>query len=536
MKENLVRFIENSLTKNWEINAFTDYKGEGYSYAQVAEKIIYLHQLFEAAGIAPGDKVSLLGRNSSTWGIAYLATISYGAVIVPILPDFKAKDVHHIINHSESKLLFVAESLFEPLDLKEMRDLKNVVSLTDFTVIAGHSDLNMMPVAVARDSFKLPVVGNEKLAVISYTSGTTGNTKGVMISHNNLAANIVYANNNMPLEPGDSIVSFLPLAHAYGCAFEFLWPFTLGCHITFLTKVPAPAVVLGAFKEIRPRLVLSVPLVIEKIYKKQILPVIHKPAMKIILRIPGLKNVIHKKIRQKLVDSFGGNFHEVVIGGAALNPEVEVFFKKIGFPFSIGYGMTECGPLISYANWDKARLGSAGKIVDTMEVTIDSPDPFSVEGEILVRGENVMPGYYRNPEATRAALDDEGWLHTGDLGHIDKDNYIYIKGRSKNMILGPSGQNIFPEEIEGKLNTLDYILESLVVENNKKLIALIVPDKEAMQKNHISDELLTTILENYRKEVNKDLPNYMMIAGMKLHPEEFEKTPKKSIKRFLYTA
>ncbi len=549
MKENLVQFIQQSILKNWDINAMTDYKGDSLKYSEVAHKILQLHAIFEVAEIKPGEKIGLLGRNSSHWGIGYLAAITYGAVIVPILPDFKPKDVHHILKHSESVFLLAADNLFEALDEKEFPLIRASVSLTNFALLSSGPNQKLKdlvnkadqlmdrkyPGGIKPATINFPTVENSRLAVISYTSGTTGNTKGVMLTHNSLIANVVYANNNMPLKPGDSIVSFLPLAHAYGCAFEFLWPFTLGCHVTFLTKVPAPAVILQAFKEVRPRLVLSVPLVIEKIYKKQILPVIHKPVMKVILKTPGLRNVIHKKIRKKLVASFGGNFHEVVIGGAALNPEVETFFKKIRFPFSIGYGMTECGPLISYANWDKAKLGSAGKIVDTMEVTIDSADPYTMQGEILVRGENVMQGYYKNESATMAAIDGEGWLHTGDLGHIDKDNYIFIKGRSKSIILGPSGQNIFPEEIEARLNNLDYILESLVVDKNHKLIALIVPDKEAMQKHQVSEEDLMKILENYRKAINKELPNFMNLSGMQLHPEEFEKTPKKSIKRFLYT-
>jgi long-chain acyl-CoA synthetase len=430
-----------------------------------------------------------------------------------------------------------------------MPNIHCVLSIGSFSVISEKQPESVMQVVESMDDqfikrypdglkpgdIQFEPVPNKDLAVISYTSGTTGFTKGVMIPHNSLLANVIYANNNMPLEPGDSIVSFLPLAHAYGCAFEFLWPFTLGCHITFLTKTPSPQVILAAFKEIRPRLVLSVPLVIEKIYKKQLLPVISTGKMKTLLKIPGLNGLIHKKIRQKLVDVFGGNFHEVVIGGAALNQEVEVFFNKIKFPFSIGYGMTECGPLISYANWDKTKLGSAGKIVDTMEVTIDSPDPYTEVGEILVRGENVMLGYYKNPDATEAALDKEGWLHTGDLGVIDKENFIFIKGRSKSMVLGPSGQNIYPEEIEARINNLDYVQESVVVEKDHKLYALVYPDYESVDKNGISEQGLKDIMENHRKHLNKELPAYMNLSGIRIYPEEFEKTPKKSIKRFLYS-
>lgn len=549
MKENLTEIIQNSIRKNWNITAMADYKGESLRYADVAERILKLHAIFDACDLKHGDKIALLGKNSANWGVSYLAAVTFGAVIVPILPDFKPNDAHHIVNHSDAAMLLAADNLFEPLDETEMPEIKCALSLSGFAVISEKKPEALMqvtesmndqfskryPDGLKPDDVVFEPVPNKELAVISYTSGTTGFTKGVMIPHNSLVANIVYANNNMPLEPGDSIVSFLPLAHAYGCAFEFLWPFTLGCHITFLTKTPSPQVILQAFKEIRPRLVLSVPLVIEKIYKKQLLPKISKGSMKTLLKVPGLNGVIHKKIRQKLVDVFGGNFHEVVIGGAALNQEVELFFNKIKFPFSIGYGMTECGPLISYANWDKTKLGSAGKIVDSMEVTIDSPDPYKEVGEILVRGENLMLGYYKNPEATKAALDADGWLHTGDLGLIDKENFIFIKGRSKSMILGPSGQNIYPEEIEARLNNLSFVMESVVVDKDHKLVALVYPDYEAVDKQGISEQGLQEIMENHRKMLNNELPSYMNLTGIRIYPEEFEKTPKKSIKRFLYS-
>jgi long-chain acyl-CoA synthetase len=549
MKENFVQFVENSIKKNWSLNAFADYKGESMTYADVAERIAKLHLVFDAFDVKKGDKIALFGKNATHWGVAYLATVTYGAVTVPILPDFKANDVHHIVNHSDSVLLFSADFLYDPLDESKMENVRGTISLANFSLIGGRKPEKVVALmnnldskfrekfgdSFTPESISFPEVKNDSLAVISYTSGTTGFSKGVMIPHNSLIANVVYANNNMPLEPGDAIVSFLPLAHAYGCAFEFLWPFTLGCHITFLTKTPSPQIILQAFKEIRPRLVLSVPLVIEKIYKKQLLPAISKPHMKALLAVPGLNSVIHKKIRQKLVDVFGGNFHEVVIGGAALNKDVELFFNKIKFPFSIGYGMTECGPLISYANWDKTKLGSAGKLVDNMEVKIDSPDPYKEVGEIMIRGENVMYGYYKNEEATKQALDDEGWLHTGDLGLIDKENFIFIKGRSKSMILGPSGQNIYPEEIEAKYNNMEFVMESVVIEKNEKLVALIYPDYELLDKQGVSEADLIKILDDKRKQLNNDMPAYMNVSAIKLHPEEFEKTPKKSIKRFLYT-
>jgi long-chain acyl-CoA synthetase len=549
MKENLTLFIRNSIRKNWDNTSLTDYKGESLTYKDVGVRIAKLHCLFDALGIKKGDKIALLGKNSANWGVTFLGTLTYGAVIVPILPDFRANDVHHIVNHSESVVLFAADSIFEKLEMADMTNLTGAFSLQDFSLLAAGKikECEKLTIQAAKmfeqkypdgltpEDVNYEPVPNQALAEISYTSGTTGFTKGVMVQHNNLVANVVYANNNMPLEPGDRIVSFLPLAHTYGCAFEFLWPFTLGCHVTFLTRTPSPQIILEAFKKIKPRLVLSVPLVMEKIYKKQLLPVINKPTMKLLLNLPVLNTVIHKKIREKLNQAFGANFHEVVVGGAALNKEVEVFLNKIGFPFSIGYGMTECGPLISYANWDKTRLGSAGKLVDNMEVKIDSPDPYNQVGEILVRGENVMMGYYKNDEATKAALDKDGWLHTGDLGVIDKDNFIYIKGRCKSMILGPSGQNIYPEEIENKFNNLPYVMEALVVESKGQLIAQVYPDLEAINKDKIDEAALNAIMETYRKQVNHELPSYMNVARLRIIPEEFEKTPKKSIKRYLYT-
>ncbi len=547
MEENFIKFSESSIKNNWDINAFSDYKGDSFKYSDVALRITKTHILLEQAGIKRGDHIALLGKNSAHWTMIYMATLTYGAVIVPILPDFKPNDVHHLVNHSDSRVLFVSQNIMGTLKHQEMADLEAIFSIDDFSVFAGSNSLKdkaervedlfneKYPDGLNPDNFKVAEVSNEDLAVISYTSGTTGFSKGVMLPHNSLIANVVYANNNMPLVPGDNIVSFLPLAHAYGCAFEFLWPFTLGCHITFLTKTPSPQVILGAFKEIRPRLVLAVPLIIEKIYKKQLLPVLEKPSMKFLLKIPGINKIIYNKIRQKLIDVFGGNFHEVVIGGAALNKDVELFLKKINFPFSIGYGMTECGPLISYANWDKTRTGSAGKLVDTLEIKIDSDDPYNDTGEIMVRGENVMLGYYKNEKATGDILDKEGWLHTGDLGVLDRDGFVYIKGRGKSMLLGPSGQNIYPEEIEAKLNNLNYILESVVVESKGRLVALVYPDHEAAANDGIDGVQLEAIMENHRKNLNDELPVYMNLAKIRICPEEFEKTPKKSIKRFLYT-
>jgi long-chain acyl-CoA synthetase len=547
IQERLIGYIEQSIRQNWEIEALSNYKEKGLSYKEIAEKILKLHILFKGSGIKEGDKIALAGRNSANWCITYLAAVTYGAIIVPILPDFKPDDFINIINHSDSKLLFADDKIYDLLDITKMPEITGVFSLDDFQMIISGNQavkevfsslnekyLNAFP-ELRKENIKFSDISNDQLAVISYTSGTTGFSKGVMITHNSLAANVRYAQHNMPLKPGDPLVSFLPLAHTYGCAFEFLFPFTIGCHITILSKTPSPQIIIQAFKEIKPRLILSVPLVIEKIFKKQLLPVISKPHMKILLAIPLLNKILYKKINEKLVETFGGEFKEIVIGGAAFNPDAEIFFKKIKFKFSVGYGMTECGPLISYASWDTTRLGASGRAVDTLDVTIDSPDPENIVGEIILRGENVMTGYYKNEKATREMIDDKGWMHTGDLGVIDKDGNIFIKGRSKSMILGPSGQNIYPEEIEAVINNKDYIVESVVIFVDNKLIALVFPDYEMMKRDNISEEQLLEYLDKTRKEVNERLPEFMAISKFRIHPEEFVKTPKRSIKRFLYT-
>ncbi len=547
IQERLIGYIEQSIKQNWEIEALSNYKEKGYSYKAIAEKILKLHILYKDSGIIEGDKIALVGRNSANWCITYLSAVTYGAVIVPILPDFKPEDLTNIINHSDSRLLLVDDKIYETLEISKMPELIGVFSLDDFRLIFSLSG-NVKKVFASldenykkafpelkREDIRFSGISNDKLAVISYTSGTTGFSKGVMITHNSLACNVRYAQKNMPLKPGDPLVSFLPLAHTYGCAFEFLFPFTFGCHITILTKTPSPQILVQAFKEIRPRLILSVPLVIEKIFKKQLLPVISKPHMKILLSIPLLNGILHKKIREKLTDTFGGQFKEIVIGGAALNADAEKFFKKIGFRFTIGYGMTECGPLISYASWDTTKLGASGRSVDTLEVTIDSPDPEKIVGEIILRGENVMTGYYKNDKATGEMIDSKGWMHTGDLGVIDKEGNIFIKGRSKSMILGPSGKNIYPEEIESVINNKDYVTESLVIYEDNKLIGLIFPDYEMVKRDNLSDEQLLSILDETRKDVNQRLPDFMAVTKYRIHPEEFVKTPKRSIKRFLYT-
>jgi long-chain acyl-CoA synthetase len=547
IKERLIRYIEQSIKFNWEIEALSNYREPGYSYKDIAERILKIHIFFRDAGIKEGDKVAMIGRNSANWCIVYLATVTYGAVIVPILPDFKTEDLTNIINHSDSVLLYVDDKLWESLDLSKLNQIKSVVSLDNFSLIStGDGELQKLyPTIEERYQKQYPTlkpedisfseISNDKLAVISYTSGTTGFSKGVMITHNSLAANVRFAQNNMPLKPGDPVVSFLPLAHTYGCAFEFLFPFTYGCHITILTKTPSPQIILQAFGEIKPRLILSVPLVIEKIYKKQLLPVINKPAMKILLAIPGINRVLFAKIREKLTNSFGGRFMEIVIGGAAFNADTEKFFRKIGFKFTVGYGMTECGPLISYASWNTTKLGASGRAVDTLEVKIDSPDQEKQVGEIILRGENVMVGYYKNPEATKAVIDDNGWLHTGDLGVIDKEGNIHIRGRSKSMILGPSGKNIYPEEIESLFNNKKFVTESVVISEDNKLIVLIFPDYDQIKNENLTEDQVMAVLEETRKEVNEKLPDYMSVSKFRIHPEEFVKTPKRSIKRYLYT-
>jgi len=546
INENFNEYFENSIKLNWNVKALSDYEGATITYHDVASQVLYLHSFFENSKIKPGDKIALIGRNSVNWAIVYLATATYGAVVVPLLADFKPKDVHNLVNHSEAKLLFTSDSIFSDLDTKEMPALQGIVSLTKYALHFDPQDLlNKAFTKIEKiqdkkktlkaETFKLPKIPNSQLLGILYTSGTSGFSKGVMLTHNNLAANIRYAQANMPLKSGEPVLSFLPLAHAYGCAFEFLFPLTLGCHVTFLGKLPTPQIILKAFRDVKPALILAVPLIIEKIYRKQLKPVVDKPAFKVMTKIPIVRDKIYKKINDKLTQAFGGCFKELVIGGAALNPEVENFLKKIKFRFSIGYGMTECAPLISYANWDKAKVGFAGKAVDSLEVKINTPDRDTKIGEIIIRGENVMLGYYKNDAATREALDGDGWLHTGDLGVIDKDGFIGIRGRSKSMILGPSGQNIYPEEIEGVINNLPLVSESLIVERDGKLIALIYPEVDLVKEKNMTREDLKHFMEHNIKAANKELPNYMNIGGFEILDEEFDKTPKKSIKRFKYT-
>ncbi len=549
--ENFVsKYIEESLKKNWDLPSLTDYQGESYTYKDVARKIVRIHIMFDQCNIKKGDKIALVGKNSANWAMTYLAIVSYGAVVVPILPDFRPDDIHHIVNHSDSVVLFTGDPIWENLDEGSMPNLRAIFSLTNFRILIEGNKENIQKVydqlddlyqkkydgEITPEKLKFDEVSNKEVGVLNYTSGTTGFSKGVMLPLNSLAANIRYAWDNMPLKAADNLVSFLPLAHTYGCAFEFLWPFSIGCHIHFLTRTPSPKIIIQAFQEVKPRIVIAVPLILEKIYKKQLLPVISKTSMKFLMHVPLLDKTIHNKIKQKLENAFGGNFKEVVIGGAPLNKDVEAFLRKIKFRYSVGYGMTECGPLISYANWDKTKENSAGRLVDTLELKIDSEDPHKQVGEIMVRGENLMYGYYKNQEATKSAIDEDGWLHTGDLGITDEDGFIYIKGRSKSLILGPSGENIYPEEIEAKINNMPYVQESVVLDKDNKVLALVYPDYEQADTDNITESDLLKIMEENKKEVNKQLPKFMQIASLTIHPTEFEKTPKRSIKRYLYAA
>ena len=533
LTQNLVKTIEGAINSNWKLPSLTNYNGISYTYSDVALRILYLHKLFEKHDIKAGDKISLTGKNAAEWGIIYLAVITYGSIIVPLLPDFKPEDVINLVNHSDSLLLFSSsEQLKNVLPIEKMPKIKAIYSLEELhdfekkVIEKKHEKI---------ESVSFPAIDNSKLAVISYTSGTTGFSKGVMLAHNSLMANVLFGQDNMPLKPGNRIVSFLPMAHAYGCLFEFLFPFTLGCNIIFLTKTPSPQIVMKAFDEIKPELILSVPLVIEKIYKQKLSPLLTQQKMKILLSIPLFNMLVFKKIKQKLSAFFGNNFRELIIGGAAFSKEAEGFFRKMKFPFTVGYGMTECGPLISYASWKTAKLGSCGKPIDYIQVKIDSEDPQKIPGEILIKGENVMLGYYKNKEATDEAIDKEGWLHSGDLGIVDKDNYVFIKGRSKSMILGPSGQNIYPEELENKIDSQVFVLEALVVERESKLVALVCPDPEYAKRAKLNDEAILGLCNEYIKVLNREMPAYMNISRAELHHAEFEKTPKKSIKRFLYT-
>lgn len=550
IKENLVEIYEKSFKANWDLPALTDYSDKkSFLYKDLATEIARLHIFFQKSGVERGDKIALIGKNNILWCTVYLATVSYGAIIVPILQDFHSDNVHHIVIHSESKLLFTSDQIWENLDETQMPNIKGIFSLTNYRclyqeygesydAIMDNLDKEMtkkFPNGYSQTDVKYAKVDNSEVVLLNYTSGTTGFSKGVMLTANNLAGNVTYAHDLELLRRGERLVSFLPLAHAYGCAFDFLYAMSEGVHTILLGKTPSPKILLQAFAEYKPNLVVTVPLVIEKIYKKVILPQLDKTSMKLALSIPIVNNKIYTKIRQKLVEAFGGEFCEIIIGGAALNREVEEFLLKIKFPFTVGYGMTECAPLISYDHHYDFVPTSCGQVLKgIMEVRVDSSDPYNILGEIQVKGENVMKGYYKNADATKAVFTEDGWLKTGDLGTIDKNNRIYLRGRSKTMILGASGQNIFPEEIEAKINNMPYVMESLIVSRDGKLVALVYPDYEAMDASGLSSSDLPEIMETNKQNLNNMVSSYENISAIHIYPNEFEKTPKKSIKRYLY--
>ena len=548
MEKSFIAFVEESIKKHWNLDALTDYKGATLQYKDVARKIEKLHFLLAESGIKPGDKVAVCGRNSSHWGVAFLAILTYGAVAVPILHEFKADNIHNIVNHSEARLFFVGDVVWESLNEAEMPLLEGIILMTDFTLLVCRSKqleyarehLNELfgkkfPRNFRREHVSYRRDNPEELAVINYTSGTTSFSKGVMLPYRSLWATTQFAFDVLTLKPGDRIVSMLPMAHMYGLAFEFLYEVACGCHVFFLTRMPSPKIIFQAFADVKPHIVIAVPLIIEKIIKKNVLPKLETLKMKVLLKVPIINDKIKAAVREQMIQGFGGNFYEVIIGGAAFNQEVEKLLKSIDFPYTVGYGMTECGPIICYEDWKRFKPGSCGKAAPRMEVRIDSPDPQNIVGEILTRGDNVMLGYYKNPEATAQILDADGWLHTGDLGVMDEEGNVTIKGRSKNMLLGPSGQNIYPEEIEEKLNNLPFVAECIVIQqNDNKLVALIYPDFEDAYSQGMSDSDIEAAMEENRTTLNAELPAYSQISRIKIYPEEFEKTPKKSIKRFLY--
>ena len=549
VKENFIKLFEDGFKYNWDLPAMTNYGEEKtLKYSDVAQEIAKVHIIFDSIGIKGNDKIALIGKNTGNWAIAYLASVTYGAIIVPILQDFNPNDIQHIINHSDSLLLFSSDQIWETLDEEQMDELKGVLSLTDFKLLyqkKGETINKAIEESNAKFNEKYPQgfskediiyadVPNERVVVLNYTSGTTGFSKGVMIMGNNLAGNLTFVKSKGILKRRETILSFLPLAHTYGCAFEFLYPISEGCHVTFLGKTPSPKILMKAFSDVRPNIIVTVPLILEKIYKKMILPLLGKRTMRLVLSIPIIDAQIYAQIRKKLIDALGGNFEQVIVGGAPLNKDVEAFLHKIKFPFMVGYGMTECAPLISYDHHAEFIPTSCGKILDNMEVRIDSKDPYNIAGEIQVRGENVMAGYYKNEEATKSVFTEDGWLKTGDLGTIDKNNRIFIRGRSKSMILGASGQNIYPEEIEAKLNNLPFVMESLIIERSGKLIALVYPDYDAVDETGIKHDELFHIMGENKNTLNDMVAPYEKIAEIQLYPTEFEKTPKKSIKRYLY--
>lgn len=547
LEQSFIALIEQSIKTNWYLNALTDYKGITLQYRDVARKIEKIHILLENAGIEKGDKIAICGRNSAHWTVTYLAVITYGAVVVPILHEFKADQVHNIVNHSEARLLFVGDQIWENLNEAAMPHLEGIIELKDFGVPVSRSEklayardhLNEIfghkfPCRFRPDDISYEKEKSEDLAIINYTSGTTGYSKGVMLPYRSILSNVLYCKEKIGLKAGDSVVSMLPLGHVFGMTFDFLYGFTAGAHLWFLTRMPSPKIIAESFAEIRPRVIACVPLIVEKIFKKNILPKVDNKLGKQLLHVPIISDKIKELIKQKAMEVFGGNFIEIIIGGAPFNAEVEAFLKMIDFPYTIAYGMTECGPIICHSHWTELKLASCGKVAARMEAKVLSPNPSAIAGELVCRGANLMLGYYKNEEATRQVIDTEGWLHTGDMATIDEDGNVFIKGRCKNLLLTSSGQNIYPEEIESKLNNMPYVSESLIILQQDKLVGLIYPDSDDAFAHGLSQSDLVRVMEENRLELNKQLPAFSQIARFKLYPEEFEKTAKKSIKRFLY--
>ena len=541
------KLLEESFRKNWDRPALSNYKGQDLAYRDVARRIAKLHIAFEQCGLVKGDKVAICSRNQANWGVSFLAALTYGAVPVPILHEFKPGNIHYLVNHSEAKVLFVDDVIWENLSEAEMPGLYVVVQINTFGFLYSKTEEMSQIREHLNESFGHKYPNNfgpedlnyyedspEELALINYTSGTSGFSKGVMVPYRALYSNIEFAHvQAMPqLDNTADVVSMLPSAHMYGMMFEFLFEMTIGAHVHFLTRVPSPKVIMQAFADIKPSVIIAVPLIIEKVYKSKLKPILDRNKM--IMNLPIIDKVIQKKILNELVNAFGGRFYEVIIGGAAFNPEVERFFHKIGFPLTVGYGMTECAPIIGYADWKDAKLYSCGRSVMNMEIKIDSPDPENIPGEVLVKGANVFLGYYKNEEATASVFDKDGWFHTGDMGVMDKEGFLFLKGRSKCMILGPSGQNIYPEEIEGVINNVTYVVDSLVIEDHGALVSLIYPDYHQAELDGLSKEELEAKIQETLPEINKQIPNYAKIAKIEFLPEDFERTPKRSIKRYLY--
>lgn len=545
----LNKMLEESFKKNWNSPALSDYKGITLHYRDVARRIEKLHIIFKICGVKKGDKISICSRNQANWGVVFLASITYGAVPVPILHEFKPGNVHHIVNHSDSRILFVGKMVWETLSETEMPGLEAIILIDDFSllhatreqIVETRERLNEMfgkkypkelgPEAISYHEEESP----DELAMINYTSGTSGFSKGVMIPYRALVSNVLFAKEVVPnVRNNSNIVSMLPTAHMYGMMFEFLFEMTVGAHVHFLTRVPSPKIIMEAFATIKPDIIISVPLIIEKIYKQKLQPILNKTSIKVLLKLPVIDQKIQNKIKDELIKTFGGRFYEIIIGGAAFNKEADEFFNKIGFPYTVGYGMTECAPIISYAAWNEAKLFSCGKAAPRMEIRIASADPGRIPGEIQVKGANTMLGYYKNEEATAEIFTSDGWMRTGDMGIIDSDGYLFIKGRCKSMILGPSGQNIYPEEIESAINNMPYVIESLVIDDGGKLVALVYPDMDLAEKDNMDQAALQCKMEENIAAVNIDMPNYSKIASVRIMPEEFEKTPKKSIKRYMY--